>query len=512
MMSQFSFEWLLPIFSWEYIRNIFVELSRSSTREPWFFTDFTFLATFGFFLLIYAIIYKKEAVRKVYIILFSLFFYYKSSGLFLGLFVLMIISDFLFALLIQKAEGVKRKIYLLLGLAYSLSFLLYFKYTNFFIANFNQYWGTHFTPKNLFLPIGISFYTFQSISYIVDVYRKEIAATKNMVDYAFYMTFFPHLVAGPIVRAKDFLPQIYNYTIIDSAVFKESFFRIITGLVKKLFIADYLAKYADLVYTSPGVFSGGENLLSMYAYTFQIYFDFSGYSDIALGLALLLGYRLKENFDNPYASADITAFWRKWHISLSSWLRDYIYIPLGGNRKGEINRYIFLMVTMLIGGFWHGASWTFVFWGFAHGLALAFHKLWSGWTGKISKPANSGLGRFLKVPKNMFSVLLTFHFVALCWIFFRAASFNMAFDSILAILHKTHYSDFVGFWMARKEILIMLMVAAVIVFVPPAMKQRLMNGVLRLPVWSWMIIMLLALQLIVQFKDSVVQPFIYFQF
>jgi D-alanyl-lipoteichoic acid acyltransferase DltB (MBOAT superfamily) len=512
MLADLSFDWLLPIFSSENIRNIFIKLGQSSTREPWFFTDFTFLATFGFFLLIYAVIYKRETVRKVYIILFSLFFYYKSSGLFLGLFVLMIISDFLFALLIQKAERIKRKIFLLLGLAYSLSFLLYFKYTNFFIENFNLYLGTHFTPKNLFLPIGISFYTFQSISYIIDVYRKEITASKNIIDYTFYMTFFPHLVAGPIVRAKDFLPQIYNYTIIDGAVFKESFFRIIIGLIKKLFIADYLAKYADLVYASPGAFSGGENLLSMYAYTFQIYFDFSGYSDIALGLALLLGYRLKENFDNPYASADITTFWRKWHISLSSWLRDYIYIPLGGNRKGEINRYVFLMLTMLIGGFWHGASWTFVFWGLAHGLALAAHKLWSGPGAKKPATELSRIGRILKAPKYFFSVLLTFHFVALCWIFFRANTFDIAFQSILSIFNKMHYHDFVGFWMARKETVIMLLTASLIVFFPSIIKQKLINIALRLPVWSWLIIMLLAMQLIIQFKDSVVQPFIYFQF
>jgi D-alanyl-lipoteichoic acid acyltransferase DltB (MBOAT superfamily) len=189
------------------------------------------------------------------------------------------------------------------------------------------------------------------------------------------MTFFPHLVAGPIVRASDFLGQVNHPTRPTALVFKESFVRIILGLIKKLFIADYLAKYVDMVFATPSFYSGGENLLGVLAYTFQIYFDFSGYSDIAIGLALLVGYRLKENFENPYNSTNITVFWRKWHISLSSWLRDYVYIPLGGNRKGGFNTYLFLLITMLVGGFWHGASWKFVFWGFAHGIALGAHKL-----------------------------------------------------------------------------------------------------------------------------------------
>jgi hypothetical protein len=213
-----------------------------STKEPWFFTEFSFLAVFGVFLIFYAALVQKNTWRKIYLITFSLFFYYKSSGPFLGLFALMIVSDYLFALAIEKSNGTKKKVLLWLSLSYSLSFLLYFKYANFFIQNCNQLLHTHFTDHDLFLPIGISFYTFQSISYLMDVYRKEIPATTNVSDYAFYMTFFPHLVAGPIVRAKDFLPQIFTPQIINAALYKESLFRILTGLLKKLFIADYLGK------------------------------------------------------------------------------------------------------------------------------------------------------------------------------------------------------------------------------------------------------------------------------
>jgi len=473
-----------------------------STKEPWFFTEFTFLAVFGIFLLFYAALVQKNTWRKIYIIAFSLFFYYKSSGPFLGLFVLMIVSDYLFALAIEKHQGLKKKLLLWISLSYSLSFLMYFKYANFFIHNINSIFHTQFTDHNLFLPIGISFYTFQSISYLMDVYRSEIKATRNVSDYAFYMTFFPHLVAGPIVRAKDFLPQIFTPQIINAALYKESLFRIILGLLKKLFIADYIGKFVDIVHEAPANFSGAENLLSMYGYSFQIYFDFSGYSDIAIGIALMLGYRLKENFDNPYSSSNITVFWRKWHISLSSWLRDYIYIPLGGNRKGVFNTYLFLMITMLVGGFWHGADWRFVFWGFAHGLALAFHKAWE----QLFPSKNNG--KFTHV----LGVIVTFHFVALCWIFFRASSFDAAFQSIQQIFGHFNLKDLSGFWLSRREMGYMFILAAFIVFFPPKWKENVFNKIQMLPTFTWIVWVLFALQIIVQFKDDLVQPFIYFQF
>ena len=489
---------LSPLMKPEFLHKVMAY----STTDPWFFTEFSFLAIFGIFLIFYAIFIQKNTWRKVYIIAFSLFFYYKSSGPFLGLFALMILSDYLFALLIQKKNGVVKQILLWISLSYSLSFLLYFKYANFFIQNCNELMGTSFTNQDLFLPIGISFYTFQSISYLVDVYRNEIPASKNIGDYAFYMTFFPHLVAGPIVRAKDFLPQIIAPQIINLALYKESLLRIITGLLKKLFVADYLGKYVDLVHQTPSGFSGGENLLAMYAYSFQIYFDFSGYSDIAIGLALMLGYRLKENFDNPYLAKNITEFWRKWHISLSNWLRDYVYIPLGGNRKGVFHTYIFLMTTMFIGGLWHGANWRFVFWGLAHGLALALHKLW-----KQIFPSSKRTWY-----SSLFGALFTFHFVGLCWILFRAHSFESAFVSIGQIAYNTEWLNFTGFWISRSSVAYLLVIAAFIVFFPEKLKEKCFKLLLRLPAITWIIWIAIALQIVVQFKDDIVQPFIYFQF
>jgi D-alanyl-lipoteichoic acid acyltransferase DltB (MBOAT superfamily) len=316
------------------------------------------------------------------------------------------------------------------------------------------------------------------------------------------MTFFPHLVAGPIVRAKDFLPQIVSPQIINSSLYKESILRITLGLFKKLFIADYLGKYVTIIHDTPTGFSGFEHLMSMYAYSFQIYFDFSGYSDIAIGIALLLGYRLKDNFDGPYLASNITVFWRKWHISLSTWLKDYIYIPLGGSRKGVINTYIFLLITMLIGGFWHGSDWRFVFWGLAHGLALIIHKIWTKY---IRLNPSNKLYSFV-------GIVVTFHFVSFCWIFFRSSSFSSAFDSLKLIFTNTKFQELYNFSIARPEIAYLILLSMLIVFTPHKYKKYIYDKIMYLPTYIWIFLIILVLQLIIQFKDNLVQPFIYFQF
>lgn len=477
-----------------------------SFENPWFFTNYGFLIVLSLFLIFYSGFSSTSFWKKLYVILFSLFFYYKSSGPYISIFIGMIFLDYNIALAIEKIDNkLKRKILLACSIVLSLSFLLYFKYSNFFLNIVNDSFGTDYVINNLFLPIGISFYTFQSISYIVDVYQNKIESSKSFIDYTFYMTFFPHLVAGPIVRAKDFIPQIKNPIFVNNEVIKNAFLRIMTGLVKKLLIADFLAKYVDIVHSSPSLYSGFENLVSMYAYTFQIYFDFSGYSDIAIGIALLLGYTLNENFDSPYQSFNITEFWRKWHISLSSWLRDYIYIPLGGNKKGEFNTYLFLMITMLIGGFWHGADWKFIIWGALHGLALGVHKLYL----KLSKKnSNQSRNRFLDVIKLIF----TFHFVALLWILFRAQSYRTAIDSITKISTETNLYDINGFISARYEVISMIVISGLIAFCPLSIKKQIKIYFLKIPFVFILLFLLLTLQIILQFKDQEVQPFIYFQF
>ncbi|MCX6166705.1 MAG: MBOAT family protein [Sphingobacteriales bacterium] len=418
----------------------------------------------------------------------------------------MIVLDYNIALYLERLQAQwARKLLLGLSIILSLSFLLYFKYSGFLADILNQFTGSGFRIDALFLPIGISFYTFQSISYIVDVYTKKIHSSNSFVDYAFYMTFFPHLVAGPIVRAKDFIPQVNQPMELTKKIWSEGFFRIAIGLTKKLLFADFLAKYVDMVHTNPSLYSGFENLMSMYAYAFQIYFDFSGYSDIAIGIAILLGYRLKENFDNPYRATNITEFWRKWHISLSSWLKDYIYIPLGGNRKGKVNTYLFLLITMTIGGIWHGANWKFIVWGIAHGLALAIHKLVVSYLQK-NKAATPSIW------STLWSGLVTFHLVAFLWILFRAESFQTAFSSMELIWSKTNFTDAVGFFVARKEFVYLFLLSAVVIFSPSIFKLKLAKWFESMPFILVLIIFLCLLQLILQFKSQDIQPFIYFQF
>src|SRR5690606_35141846 len=266
------------------------------------------------------------------------------------------------------------------------------------------------------LPIGISFFTFQSLSYTIDVYRKDLTPTRSLLDYAFFVSFFPLLVAGPIVRASYFLPQLQQPLLVTREAFGRGVFLILAGLVKKAVIADYISvNFVDRVFDNPALYSGLENLLAVYGYALQIYCDFSGYSDMAIGIALLLGFQFPNNFNfnSPYRSLSITEFWRRWHISLSTWLRDYLYISLGGNRRGRLRTYLNQFITMVLGGLWHGASLRFLLWGAMHGVGLAVHKIWMSWTKNTWLGRSSWAGSFL-------SWILTFHFVCFTWIFFRA--------------------------------------------------------------------------------------------
>jgi D-alanyl-lipoteichoic acid acyltransferase DltB (MBOAT superfamily) len=472
-----------------------------SFDKPWFFTNLSFLGALGIFLMIYALVLDKPIIKKLFLILFSLFFYYKSSGPYLIIFILMIIVDYNVAILIEKITvRLYKKLLLGLSIVLSLSFLLYFKYAGFFIINFNSLFEGNIDIPKLFLPIGISFYTFQSISYIIDVYNKEIDSTKKFVDYVFYMTFFPHLVAGPIVRARDFIYQIDSPLKIDKDIFKESLFRITIGLGKKLLIADYLAKYVDIIHSNPASYTGLENLISMYVYSFQIYFDFSGYSDIAIGIALILGYNLKENFDHPYLAENITSFWRKWHMSLSSWLRDYLYIPMGGNRKGVYKTYLFLLITMTVGGFWHGAKWTFIIWGVLHGIGLMVHKL----IGKYNL-----LNIFSNKAVNIF---ITFNYISLLWIFFRSTDTTTALESLNKIFFHTDFTQIVGFYLARKEVILFIIISGLIIFLINYFKGLIIRFYNKVPIYVTLLFIIVFFQIIIQVKDNIVEPFIYFQF
>ena len=392
----------------------YLQLFLHNSEEPLLFHTGFFLLIFSTFLFAYAFVFQDNRIRNTLIITFSLYFYYKASGVFVLLLLFTITADYLFSLQIIKQRDKKlKKIFLVLGILFSLSFLFYCKYRNFFLENIYALIGEDFKAFELILPIGISFYTFQSISYLVDVYNRKIKVP-SYSNYLMYMTFFPHLVAGPIVRAKDFIPQLKRKLTISPTKINEAIYLITKGLIKKAIIADFVGQYSDIVFSAPDGFSGTEHIIAALCYTLQIFCDFSGYTDMAIGIALLLGYRLSLNFDSPYKAVNITNFWRRWHISLSFWLRDYIYIPLGGNRKGFNLQIIFLLITMLIGGIWHGADWKFIFWGGAHGILLILHKLSNKY---ISK---NNFGYWFKY----FSWLFTFICVALLWIPFRAISID----------------------------------------------------------------------------------------
>ena len=289
-----------------------------------------------------------------------------------------------------------RRVFILFSIISNLGILAYFKYTGFivntindlleliikvydFLAAFsNSHLGTSFNISNIILPVGISFFTFQSLSYTIDVYRKKMEPVRNIIDFGFYVSFFPQLVAGPIVRASEFIPQLYSEFQLAKREFSHALFLISKGLIKKIIISDFIAiNFIDRVFDAPSIYSGFENLMAVYGYGLQIYCDFSGYTDIAIGVALILGFRLPVNFNSPYKAASITDFWKRWHISLSRWLKDYLYIPLGGNRKGKIRTNINLMITMLLGGLWHGASLRFIIWGGLHGIGLVINRIWN---------------------------------------------------------------------------------------------------------------------------------------
>ena len=338
------------------LRDVFVY----DPQAPMIFSSGIFLWLFAAFILVYLLLQHRLTARLLFVTAFSYYFYYKSSGTYFFLLALVTASDFFIArFMAGTSVGWKRKASVVLSLAINLGLLAYFKYTNFLGDVFASLLGGTFHHYDIFLPVGISFFTFQSLSYTIDVYRKDITPLTNLLDYAFYVSFFPQLVAGPIVRARDFIPQIRRPLFVSHEMFGRGIFLIASGLFKKAIISDYISvNFVERIFDNPTLYSGVENLMGVYGYALQIYCDFSGYSDMAIGIALLLGFHFNKNFDSPYKSASITEFWRRWHISLSSWLKDYLYISLGGNRKGRIRQYANLVITMFLGGLSRNADFS----------------------------------------------------------------------------------------------------------------------------------------------------------
>ncbi len=424
-------------------------------KNPLLFNNGFFVFFFAVFISLYYFLRNNYAARKYLFCFFSLYFFYKASGFFVVFVILSAIVDYFLSNAIFRQSDIRKKKFLLIcSIVFNLGVLFYFKYTNFFVATCNDLLKTHFNPLNILLPVGISFYTFENLSYTIDVYRGKFIPVRKFTDYLLFLSFFPKLVMGPIVRASDFIPQINKPYQLSENDFAKGFYLILSGMFKKLIISDFITQnFVNYIFDDPSRYTGLECLFAVYGYAVVIYCDFSGYSDVAIGIAKWLGFSIPINFKSPYQSKNIAEFWRRWHISLSSWLRDYLYIPLGGNRKGMVRTYINLMVTMLLGGLWHGASWNFIVWGGLHGLALAFHKIWKQKTEKLFLPiANSS---FI----NSLSVLITFHFVCLGWIFFKSADFTIAGNMIHQITHDFGFSVWKDFIVHYKPVLALMLLA-----------------------------------------------------
>ncbi|MDO4704230.1 MBOAT family protein [Tannerella sp.] len=486
------------------------------------FSTGLFFFLFIVFFAVYRSLRQATTARIVYVTLFSLYFYYKSSGVWFALLIFTATSDFLIARAIaQTSRKGLRKAWVALSVCINIGMLAYFKYTNFLydlgvmlLSSIGQWIGNAewsqmtYSPLDIFLPVGISFFTFQSLSYTIDVYRNRLEPLNRWIDYLFYVSFFPGLVAGPIVRARDFIPQMFRSPRLSKEHLGEGLYLIICGLFKKCVISDYISiNFVDRIFDAPTLYTGLENLFGVYGYALQIYCDFSGYSDMAIGIALLMGIRFNVNFDSPYQSATITEFWRRWHISLSSWLKDYLYISMGGNRKGKFRTYVNLIVTMLLGGLWHGASMRFILWGALHGVALAGHKFVMSRFSSF-KPE----GEQMSSVRRLAGMILTFHLVCLGWVFFRADTVQIGTDVLTRIFTDFHPEVFTQFVVGYPGVSVLIVTGYLLHFVPKHIDLKMQRVVTESPMLVQALYLILAIFIVIQVKSSGVVPFIYFQF
>ncbi len=445
----------------------------------------------------------SESLRRNLLLCGSYLFYGWWDWRFCSLIGLSTLVDYAVSIRIEESsDRTTQKRWLALSLISNLGLLSTFKYLGFFrdsIASLMNPAGVDIPAVEIILPVGISFYTFQTMSYSIDVYRGTLPATRNFRDFALFVSFFPQLVAGPIVRGSDFLPQLaheHEPARGDVRAGLELFAR---GFLKKVMFADTLSVLVDDVYADIAMYSTTTCWLAAIAYSLQIYYDFSGYSDMAIGVARTLGYRLPVNFKHPYLSRSITEFWRRWHISLSFWLRDYLYISLGGNRRGVRRTYINLMLTMLLGGLWHGAAWTFVVWGAVHGIALAGHKWWMG---SRTADESDDVSRW----RDAIGWVFTMALVVLCWVPFRAPTFEIAWS----MLNKLAGIDSGGATWFYTPALVAIGTAVLLHLLVAWRRERELVPRLMRP-WQWAVALLVALTVLFHAPLDT-SPFIYFQF
>lgn len=487
------------------------------------FNSLDFAIFFPIVFVLYWLVSNSLRWRNILVLVSSYVFYGWWDWRFLFLIAISSIVDFYVGQKLYEESNVKkRKRLLLLSLTVNLGFLVYFKYTNFFIDTFVDSFRLfgkelEITSLNIILPVGISFYTFQTLSYTIDIYRKQLKPTKDRLSFFAFVAFFPQLVAGPIERASHLLPQFYktykfNYNQVKSGLLLMAF-----GLFKKMVIADRAALYVNEVYNNPGNYEGVETIVATVFFAFQIYCDFSGYSDIAIGAARTMGFDLMKNFDTPYLSKSITEFWRRWHISLSTWFRDYVYIPLGGSRNGKFRTYYNLFIVFLVSGLWHGAAMTFVIWGAIHGVIIVIEKA-------ISKRKEKAFD-LLNIDKSnlsnkLFFIGITFTIVCFAWVFFRANSFA---DSTMIIegFFTNNFNELFGeklYLIGLKEnefSLLVLSILGLTLLERYHRKQSIFSILNKQPIilrWSVYLSIAVAITVFGVYGSEISSEFIYFQF
>ncbi|RAR71695.1 MBOAT family O-acyltransferase [Flavobacterium aciduliphilum] len=490
-----SIDWNKVLHQLEYDKN-----------NPLLFNNGFFVYFLVVFMVFYYLFRKNYKHRAVVLSLFSLYFFYKASGTFVWIVIVSAFFNYGISNLIYKAKTKGWKAFhLFWSIIFNLVLLFYFKYTDFFIQVLNNVSQFKIDPLHILLPIGISFFTFENLSYTIDIYRGEIKPEKGIVNYVLFLSFFPKLVMGPIVRAKDFIPQLKQDYFVSSHDFSKGFYLIITGLIKKLIISDYISvNLVNYVFDGPHLHNGLECLVALYGYAIVIYCDFSGYSDVAIGISKWMGITIPPNFMSPYQSKSVSEFWRRWHISLSSWLRDYLYIAMGGNRKGTFRTNVNLFLTMLIGGFWHGASWNFIIWGALHGIGLGVNKFWNALFGKMKV--------FPKWISNTFYGLITFHFVCFCWIFFKASSFETALQFLHQIGYQFTFDGGVEFVENYKIVLVMIAIGYAIHLIPDSVPEKIIEKQKNFPLIYFVVLLLSFIALYSFFKSAEPVMPIYLQF
>jgi len=471
------------------------------------FTSFTFLGFFAALLALFAVV--RGTAGRLWILLVASYIFYANWNVYYTLLIFLYgLWGWGLGLAMHAARSrALRKFYFLLSIVLSLGTLAYFKYANFLGENASRLLGIEsWAPVDIVLPVGISFFTFHTMSYVIDLYRGHVEPCRSPVKFFLFVSFFPQLVAGPILRASSFLPQLDRPIVLTWPNFVRGAQIFIGGAIQKTLFADHLSVFVDQVYRAPELYSSGTLWLAVAAYAMQIFCDFSGYSLMAIGTARILGFELPDNFRMPYLSQSIAEFWHRWHISLSSWLRDYLYIPLGGNRHGELRTQANMAITMLLGGLWHGASWNFVLWGALHGVALGAHRNWTRWRERRGIAPGSGGSAYRAA-----SWAATLVFCCLAWIPFRSPSFDVTVKFLSGLGGRTAGS-FVWYHTPTVLILVAVTLWHLAARFAPVMTARVPFDETRIATWPALLILSYSVLLLVLLAPLNAAPFIYFQF